>query len=67
MPSVYRPFDAVNAGRGNLMICYICEAKEKVVRLAGPYVSQRFNVCKKCLKKAMDLKAGEILEYIEEQ
>ena len=47
------------------MICYICEAKKKVVILAGPYVSQRFNVCKKCLKKAMDLKAGEILEYIE--
>jgi len=49
------------------MICYICEAKEKVIRLAGPYFSQRFNVCKKCLKKALDLKAGEILEWTGEQ
>ena len=49
------------------MICYICEAKEKVIRLARPYITQRFNVCKKCLKKAMGLKAGKILEYIEEK
>ena len=49
------------------MRCYICEAKEGVIRLAGPYFSQRFNICKKCLKRAKVLKAGEILEWIEGQ
>jgi len=47
------------------MICYICEAKEKVIRLAGPYFSQRFNVCRECLKKALALEPGNQLEWEE--
>ena len=55
----------INAGKESLMNCYISEAKEKVIRLAGPYISQRINICKECLKKALDLKAGKTLEWIE--
>lgn len=51
MTSVYRPFDAVNMGRGN--------------QTGRAYFSQRFNVCRECLKKALSLKPANQLEWIE--
>ena len=49
------------------MNCYICGEKNEVIKLAGCHVSQRFYICKICLKEALNARLEECLTYFKKK